>query len=766
MFIYDRPIEKLEDDFLGRKKFSQQLGNALLDWKEKESLVIAIYGEWGSGKSSVINMALDSLGEIEESKLPCFIHFNPWAVSEEKSITKHFFNEIAFQLSLRKHQKSDKVLAKNLKYYAQMISLAPQETNVSAISTKILLILSLFGVTSSQLLGWFNLKTDTLQLILAIGGIFFLILELVKGYMVKLSSFFERRGELQATAISEMKNEIRNELFDREKKLVIIIDDIDRLNESEIRQVFRLIRVNADFPNTIYLLAFDRNIVEANLGVQIGVSGSSYLHKIVQVDFDIPFAKPDKIANFLFKEIDRILGKLPDSVHEYFGKGKSYWPNIYNSGFKNFFQNIRDVKRYASSLEFNFSQMHLNGVMEVNPIDFIALEGIRVFAPKFHAFMRGRSTLFTSHEEFKSPLSVENPRKTEIEEALLDVQKDLRGHLKALIKKLFPQLDNLLENGNMSYGAEWQSTWNSKLQICAEDKYDSYFTLSPGGGDEQELSQFEVEQILSDTADAQKLESSFKEYILNGKIKSVLDRFQDYMLDEEKLPTTNTQNVIQALFNVSDDLPKGDEGLFSFGLDMDVMRIVHHLLKRNQNKEQNYKILEATIKSSTGVYGPVHKISLESSREAKDGRKEDILVPEVHLKTLQALCVSKLQSAELLDLINHRELVYLLYRWKEWDAEKKWQGLVQFALQDDDRLLTFLDKFVSERKSYSAGEYAPRVRNVFDYKSLNVFTKDSIVLAKLQSMKKEKKALTETQEKTLNIFLENYDKRESQDDFD
>nr|NJM04349.1 hypothetical protein [Desulfobacula sp.] len=91
MFIFEKPIETTKDDFLGRKRFSQHLGKALLDWKEKESLVIAIYGEWGSGKSSLINLATENIEKSNYKNKPTIIEFNPWIFSEENSLGGHFF---------------------------------------------------------------------------------------------------------------------------------------------------------------------------------------------------------------------------------------------------------------------------------------------------------------------------------------------------------------------------------------------------------------------------------------------------------------------------------------------------------------------------------------------------------------------------------------------------------------------------------------------------------------------------------------------------
>ena len=56
---------------------------------------------------------------------------------------------------------------------------------------------------------------------------------------------------------------------------------------SEIRDIFKLVRLTANFPNIIYIVAFDRNRVEKALAEQ-GLPGRDYLEKILQVAFDLP----------------------------------------------------------------------------------------------------------------------------------------------------------------------------------------------------------------------------------------------------------------------------------------------------------------------------------------------------------------------------------------------------------------------------------------------------------------------------------------------
>jgi len=61
LFSADRPIRSRDEDQLYRRKFAEELASAVRRWKGKDSLVIALYGPWGSGKSSIKNMVIDAL---------------------------------------------------------------------------------------------------------------------------------------------------------------------------------------------------------------------------------------------------------------------------------------------------------------------------------------------------------------------------------------------------------------------------------------------------------------------------------------------------------------------------------------------------------------------------------------------------------------------------------------------------------------------------------------------------------------------------------
>ncbi len=112
-FHPDRPITSATQDALGRKGFSRAIADRLIAWHGEDCLVAAIYGGWGTGKSSVKNMIVERLGEIEAAKtadVPHVVEFNPWQFSGSEQLTGEFF--AALSESLVEHSSCSSAKAK------------------------------------------------------------------------------------------------------------------------------------------------------------------------------------------------------------------------------------------------------------------------------------------------------------------------------------------------------------------------------------------------------------------------------------------------------------------------------------------------------------------------------------------------------------------------------------------------------------------------------------------------------------------------------
>ena len=88
--------------------------------------------------------------------------------------------------------------------------------------------------------------------------------------------------------LKKTKDELKDKLKDLNKKIIVVIDDIDRLTSSQIRDIFQLVKQVADFPNIVYVLVMDKEVVCSALEKVHNMDGNEYLEKIIQVPFEIP----------------------------------------------------------------------------------------------------------------------------------------------------------------------------------------------------------------------------------------------------------------------------------------------------------------------------------------------------------------------------------------------------------------------------------------------------------------------------------------------
>jgi predicted KAP-like P-loop ATPase len=310
----DAPIQSLIEDRLGRRSFAHALAAEVMAAPAARGYVMGLTGSWGSGKTSILNMTVDALGDEA-----IVVQFNPWMFSGTEAFVSSFFAEIGKQLD--KRDAKLKGIASKLATYGQLLS------PVAAI----------VGVGT------------------AVQG--------AANILQALSA---------APSVFEQHRELRAMLESLDKRLVVVVDDVDRLRPDEVLDIVRLVRLVGDFPNTLYLLAFDRRRVEECLGEGNAERGRAYLEKIVQVTHDVPTARqPDVVAMFV-SGLAPMLDALPAGPFD-----ASDWQNIFTFVVRPLLVTPRNVQRLLGSLSMT---MRLVGD-EVAVADLVGVEAVRVLHP-------------------------------------------------------------------------------------------------------------------------------------------------------------------------------------------------------------------------------------------------------------------------------------------------------------------------------------------------------------------------------------------------
>lgn len=100
MISPDLPITKSSEDKLNRKSFAESLAKVILQFTFPTSFTVGLYGAWGSGKTSLLNMVIE---QVESRSTDVVIlRFNPWLCSEPKQLITQFFKQLASAIKIKK----------------------------------------------------------------------------------------------------------------------------------------------------------------------------------------------------------------------------------------------------------------------------------------------------------------------------------------------------------------------------------------------------------------------------------------------------------------------------------------------------------------------------------------------------------------------------------------------------------------------------------------------------------------------------------------
>ncbi len=503
----DHPIKTIQDDQLNRAEFSKKIADAISNSRNEErSIVIALNGKWGSGKSSIKNMIIDNLQKDYNSIIDRY-EFSPWQWTGQEHITQTFFTELSNAIGKHNKEAQDKKLIKKLRKYGLYLQFG------ESISTGFNIALPyLFGFSSLIAFSDVFIQDQRFKILESIllilsagiaGG-----LKFGNKFLNSIIGKFKAISEDSKLSLEELKIEIKHILKFRSKSILVVLDDLDRLTSNQLKIVFQLIKANSDFPNMIFLILYQKDLVESKMTDEGGQSGRNFLEKIIQVPIDIPKAEKYLIKNILIENIESTLNTYQS---EYRNFDKAVYEINSSSAFLSYFNNLRDVHRFSTTLNFHFNLLKSGANIEVNPIDLIFIECLRVFDYDVYTQIHN----FREELIFKKNADLIN---NEIDESLIKLiteKSNNKDNCKDLLKILFPKLREQAINTKSNDATKHTKGWH----LCSPEYFDKYFQFSIPNG---EISHNLVEKFLKLSSDSDSLFKYFLELESQNLEKKVI----------------------------------------------------------------------------------------------------------------------------------------------------------------------------------------------------------------------------------------------------
>jgi len=721
-FSSERPILTRADDLLDRSPFADKIAAAVRGWTGRDSLVLALYGDWGTGKSSIKNMVLDSL-RASEQPFPGIIEFNPWQWAGQDQLSQAFFREVGKKLGLRDLSEHAKANAKRWNRYGAFMGLGTEVFG----SVRRIALVGLATVSAVGFLGAFFPLT-LIKIILGLICVLCLagaVIPKAGGrFAVAVAAYFSAVAETEAKALAEIKSELSDSLKQLGQPVLVVMDDVDRLVGDQLSLLFQLVKANADFPNMVYLLLFQRETVEFTLTQEHGVNGRDYLEKIVQVGFDVPKLQRSKLERILFSKLNVFLEEK--SVADLWDSER--WPNLFVPGLGPYFETLRDVYRFVSALSLQFAVFSKKDSFEVNPIDLISLEVLRVFEPDVYKALPASKSILTNTITFAvHGHTREAEEKSEIESIIQKAVGPNKDRVEGILKNLFPPAAWAV--GGSRYNNQYDDIWFRQHRVCHVDLFDKYFYLAIPEGD---LSHEELEKIVNRASDREALVAELRSLARRDLLDVAMDRLESY---KETISLDFSIPFVTGLFDVGDELPPGKVGMTEIPTELHAARIIYFYLKRVSTAKTRDEILFQSATETSGIYLLAFVTALEVDKVREGRTEDDRLTDDSGISRLKEVCIAKIRAAARDGILaSHSRLGALLSMWREWASPEEVRAWVQSLIETRAGLFAFLQSCLGQSISQSIGSYAARTRWRMDLDAVESFVSIDVVERKLEGI--------------------------------
>lgn len=539
--LIDSSILSSDEDVLGRKSKANRIYKEIIQLKSNESIAFGIVGAWGSGKTSFLNLIKENFKK-NSNKNTILIDFNPWLNISLDSIVQDYFNTL--ESELKEHSVD---ISKTFRKYGNSV-----------------LNLHKNKLTDSLLKGS-NLMFDS-----------------------NLTDEYKQLNEL-------LKN--------LNKRVLVFIDDFDRLKANEIFEILKLIRNTGGFDTFTYVVAYDKEYLIESLDKYQIPNPKNFSEKIFLKELQLLPVTNIQINSYLSEELIKRFKEKEDEINDLFINDISkYYPR---GTFKNTtwaLKNLRDVKRFINSFVIDYDEIK----NEVLFRDYFILKLLKF------KFYNAYILLFTNRDDFieqekyntssnKNLKYILKLDKEGARSSVYDVFKNSKfreyitnnlnyndnelNTIASMMNSLFTKLSSLKDNLSVSYEVNYYKYFKDELSL-------------------ENLSIVEFKEVMALSFD--EVKTNMRKWYNDGKQENIRYYLNDTKVYELK-DRDEYEKYIKAMFflaNFESKDIRGRRNVFGFEL---------HILWNNLNSD-NYRIAETFYNNDSNELSEFFKSILDSAK--------------------------------------------------------------------------------------------------------------------------------------------------------
>lgn len=464
----DAPIQSVVEDLLGFGPFTRALGEGLVTRAPEAGFVAGLQARWGMGKSSAVNLCLEHIRKIDSMR-PDGEHiviraYNPWFFSGVDALTSGY-------LAVLTEAVEDALGARGISLAKRAWRRAGKAFRLAQDHSEAI------GASAAGAATYFSAGKA-----------------LVYADPIKNTIVSALKKKPSSEDLSRRFEKLMRKLDKGAGRALIVVDDLDRLQPADLRQVLSLIKTFGSLTGVTHLLVYDRDIVDAALAdARLGQADRrlpSYREKIVQAEFDLPHATQTGLRGLVARGMDPLIATEAD-----FDQSDWYHASHLAAGI--YLRSPRDVVRFTNGLSVTWPSI----AGEAYFPDLFVVELWRLFERDFYDGIRDNKAVMIDEPGLSM---LEDERKAIINGIVARIPDSRRGPVMRVFSRLFPKAAQHLEGGRHWGHTNVEGRW----RVGQTPGFDVFFRMSPPL---DEYTQGDLKRIRTALGDNQALDGVFSE---------------------------------------------------------------------------------------------------------------------------------------------------------------------------------------------------------------------------------------------------------------